>query len=256
MSALVCVYLRSSSVNNNRGVKHLFLLCDLNLQLSANIEGITGEWVHGLPSKHLEGREVAFLQFLREFNLCVCNTLVDNSHKSRIMYTRVPWGLYDDQEKAATQIDYVCCSDSVICSAVSVKRGRFIRSDHIPVQCQFQLPSGSCYCSAPVMPRKSFSGHKFSSSEAKQFRNDTCVSLGLDGSSNDLLRVNSNSLCSLEVTMDEVTNLHEPPSKWRGSSRSVPLPYELWRINNKIKYSTGVERKELLKCQRKLLKKH
>ena len=69
--ARMCTYLRSNNVNNNKGVKHLFLSCDLNLQLSANVEGITGGEIHALPNKQLESREIAFLQFLRDFDLCV-----------------------------------------------------------------------------------------------------------------------------------------------------------------------------------------
>ena len=81
----MCSYMRVSL-----NVDCLFLLCDLNLQLSAGIAGITGDHIHKLPDNSLESREFEFVRFLREFKLRAANTMRDDDHKSSVTYTGVP----------------------------------------------------------------------------------------------------------------------------------------------------------------------
>ena len=118
------------------------------------------------------------------------------------------------------------------------------------------MPSGSCMYSEPLSTRLSFAGRRFSNKdEVSQFRHDVCSALGLDGSKHDLLNINQHSLCSLDITMEEVT-ASQKPNQGKKSRRNNPMSYELWHVGHKIKYSTGSKRKELLKLERKLLHAH
>ena len=67
----------------------IFLCCDLNVQVTGDVEGITGPHVHASPISSLESREFAFLQLLQNFDMYVCNTFLQGSDK--FSYTRVPW---------------------------------------------------------------------------------------------------------------------------------------------------------------------
>ena len=68
----------------------IFLCCDLNVQVTGEVEGITGSHVHASPIYSLETREFAFLNLLHNFDMFVCNTFHQCS--DIVSYTRVPWG--------------------------------------------------------------------------------------------------------------------------------------------------------------------
>ena len=119
-------------------VSSIFVCCDLNVQVTGDVEGITGPHVHASPMSSLESREFVFLQLLQNFDMSVCNTFLQCSDK--FSYTRVPWGIFDEKLGDATQLDYVCASRNVSCTKVRMRPARVVKSDHIPIVCNFELP--------------------------------------------------------------------------------------------------------------------
>ena len=86
----------------------LFMCCDLNVQVTGEVDGITGPHVHAFPISSLETRDFAFWTLLQLFDMFVCN--IFHQCSDMFSYTRVPWGIFEDKLDAATQIDYVCAS--------------------------------------------------------------------------------------------------------------------------------------------------
>ena len=65
--------------------------------------------------------------------MCVANTLRENSLVSRFV-TLVFFGEITMRRSASLfQIDYTCISDNVVCEDIKIKRGRRIKSNHIPI---------------------------------------------------------------------------------------------------------------------------
>ena len=132
----------------------ILLCCDSNVQVTGDVEGITGPHVHASPISYLESREFAFMQLLQNFDLFVCNTFHQCS--VNVSYTRVPWGIFDEKLDDATQIDYVCASRNVSCTKVRMRPARVVKSDHIPIVCNFELPVAMTFTA--FSSRKSLAG--------------------------------------------------------------------------------------------------
>ena len=68
----------------------LIVLCDLNVKLSGNVDGVTGDVVHKMLSKELENREMGCWSLMNRFNMKVLNTF--KRFDEDCCFTRVPWG--------------------------------------------------------------------------------------------------------------------------------------------------------------------
>ena len=128
------------------GVNYFVLCCDLNFQVSANLDGITWSVVWWADSGgRVEEREDLFVSLLTLFGMKVDHSFHDDINSSGC-YTRVPWGSdFEALIDRLTMIDFVCSSSSIVCSRIRIPETRFLQSDHLPVLASLFLPSMKVY---------------------------------------------------------------------------------------------------------------
>ena len=118
-------------------IKYMFLCCDLNLQNSRDIDGVTGDVIHGEASPKMEARKLVFIMLLRDNVMCVANTLRDNSiflkSVTLVFLGEVTMKVRDLRFK----IDYISTSENVVCEDINTKGGRRVKSNHIPISGSF-----------------------------------------------------------------------------------------------------------------------
>ena len=235
-------------------VTSLVLLCDLNVQLSGEVEDVTGDVVHKMPSKDMENREMGFLSLIMKHKMRVCNTYSQCSEN--FCFTRVPWGVFDEQIANASQIDYVCASEKVICSKIRCRKGRVGKSDHLPVVCTLEFPDTAMVPRVELCKRKSYAGFQFANYEQKaEYVSSVCRELSLDGSCGDAKKVDFTILCNLHRNLEELV----PKNASTGARRKFlarEKPPELVRTLEKFEMSHGVARKQLHKEIVKMTKVH
>ena len=210
----------------------IFLCCDLNVQVTGDVEGITGPHVHISPISSLESREFVFLQLLQNFDMFVCNTFHQCS--DNLSCTRVPWSIFDEKIDDATQIDYVCASRNVSCTKVRMRPARVVKSDHIPIVCNFELPVAMTFTARSS--RKSLAGFEFKTHEDEMsYIEGVFEALDLSGSSADLAKINEHSLIDISRVLNDTIREQSASTRSQRSRISAIKSPKLVDLATKIK---------------------
>ena len=151
-----------------------------------------------------------------------------------VSYTRVPWGIFDEKLDEATQIDHVCASRNVSCTKVRMRLARVIKSGHIPIVCNFELPVAMTFTA--FSRRKSLAGFELKSHEDEMsYIAGVFEALDLAGSSADLAKINEHSLIDISRFLNDTIRELSASTRSQRSRMSVIKSPKLVELANKIK---------------------
>lgn len=245
-----------SSAPASRPSPFLILCCDLNFQLSEEIEDMTGSRMFARSNQCGE-REDMFLRMLSDFNLTVVSTFDfpffdEFGIPSTQAFTRVG-GNRTQGHPVKSQLDYICCDRDLMVDHFILSRNKFINSDHRYLRAHF-----STHIHVPIrLPKQVISGWKpLESDDAIKFKKLAINELALTGKAEDSEKVASDTLCNLGSVIESCAFRvpHSCKSEREHSLRAAP--YELRQLTFRLsKMKAGSERNKLLKIRKKVVRK-